>query len=702
MDDLKRMLESRKEARPGSVASGCKAVEKFLDDGYYDNRRLPELLGPLLKRVFSIETYGAICWMMLVNQPGYEADAKVLLEFMSPKGRLFHTMQNGRNYCRYAIPVERLPHITQMHLSFPEGMRLLERWPQYRGCIVHDRNSGEVQIQSHLPTWFLFWIVFYITQKAPRSTREARTLSAGPISSPQRLRQLPQQFLHGLTPHQHGLQPEGSTYLRLVSRYVEFLLPRDRPFVEGPATGHLGDGRHGDDFKCDGRLLLFILVELWLTDDQEPLMVDSKGKNVQRAELLRERSYRAPTKEMLDCIRVIFRHVNSIMPQSASPAKQGPPRPALADVPWLPHIPMYTPPAPIGRLLVPIGHGPLGTGPGSVEAQVLYRRLYRLIRRTLCHHKPESSASLGPITDLLLTHLSPWNPPLGVKKPVVQLSPARESFTPITNQLQRFRRGEGQAKSPPGVYTPTWEPHVLANLPFYCILVPLFVQFTWNRMSYRPDTAIRDLVRVLSALAASPLLLQLLGDVEDAYSRWLGGHGAEADGRFGRGFLSYLREQAVDWERSAKSGMSQEVLPVSGEYRLFRTDGQGAAWMVQEVLIAADKDCKKRRYFQQLQDTARRVLPMDAVPPPEMLPTDESLLHTFNDDAGDAMRWPITSSEVTWLVEPLVVLSDRLNELFDLPAAPPGGWSSGRHWRGSEDGDLDSPRRDGSPGVRCR
>ncbi len=41
-----------------------------------------------------------------------------------------------------------------------------------------------------------------------------------------------------------------------------------------------------------------------------------------------------------------------------------------------------------------------------------------------------------------------------------------------------------------------WQSHVLANMPFYSLLLPLFLEFTRSRVSFRCDESLEGLKRV--------------------------------------------------------------------------------------------------------------------------------------------------------------------------------------------------------------
>ena len=47
-----------------------------------------------------------------------------------------------------------------------------------------------------------------------------------------------------------------------------------------------------------------------------------------------------------------------------------------------------------------------------------------------------------------------------------------------------------------GMEVAVWESHVLANVPFYTVLLPLFLDLLRRRVSSRGDAALTDLVKV--------------------------------------------------------------------------------------------------------------------------------------------------------------------------------------------------------------
>lgn len=70
---------------------------------------------------------------------------------------------------------------------------------------------------------------------------------------------------------------------------------------------------------------------------------------------------------------------------------------------------------------------------------------------------------------------------------------------PHSNLLIRgARRGGEEAVA--GRYAREWQTHVLANLPFYELLMPRFLALTRERVSSQGDSALADVLKVLSIL----------------------------------------------------------------------------------------------------------------------------------------------------------------------------------------------------------
>ncbi len=63
---------------------------------------------------------------------------------------------------------------------------------------------------------------------------------------------------------------------------------------------------------------------------------------------------------------------------------------------------------------------------------------------------------------------------------------------------------------------------MLANLPFYTLLVPLFLELCVARLEVRGESAAQDLVSVMSVLEEAPALRDLLVRLEKDYNKYIG------------------------------------------------------------------------------------------------------------------------------------------------------------------------------------
>ena len=68
---------------------------------------------------------------------------------------------------------------------------------------------------------------------------------------------------------------------------------------------------------------------------------------------------------------------------------------------------------------------------------------------------------------------------------------------------------------------------MLSNLPFYTLLLPLFLELCVARLEVRGESAAQDLVAVMGVLEEAPELRELLGRVERDYNKYIGGQEEE-------------------------------------------------------------------------------------------------------------------------------------------------------------------------------
>jgi len=103
-----------------------------------------------------------------------------------------------------------------------------------------------------------------------------------------------------------------------------------------------------------------------------------------------------------------------------------------------------------------------------------------------------------------------------------------------------------------GKYSEEWEGYVLANLPFYTILLPLFLGLSIGRVEVRGESAAQDVLSVLGVLESSPDLISLLSSVERDLSKYMDLAPRRAEGPYAE-MLPWLTQQLHGWVAAAST-----------------------------------------------------------------------------------------------------------------------------------------------------
>lgn len=111
-----------------------------------------------------------------------------------------------------------------------------------------------------------------------------------------------------------------------------------------------------------------------------------------------------------------------------------------------------------------------------------------------------------------------------------------------------------------GEFSSQWLPHVLSNFPFYNVLLPMFLRLTFYRIPHRPDTAVRDLLKVLNAFRC-PEFRKVLSSLESTLSVYVQTEQRRSQGSFSH-LVPFLFAQMQDWSEAAKSGGQSRGLEV--------------------------------------------------------------------------------------------------------------------------------------------
>ncbi|KAK9831540.1 hypothetical protein WJX81_007383 [Elliptochloris bilobata] len=714
---LNAILESQR----WPIAKKCQAVDSCLDLNR-DNLRgfFEQCFSLLLKQIFGFD---GSSWLYMIAKGAAEMDTRALVALVAPEGKLFGAMQSADSdaIIQFSFPLERLPTHTQLLLASEAGRAELERWPQYRGRLLVD-GAGRAHVRLLTFQYFLFWFAFYVLRSGQAAAEPARArggrLLAPSLGAVKKTLRLTRGARH----------LEGHPYLRLLRRYLDHFLPLpDRPPASAGGGGAGGAAttralaRDARPEATRGQVLLAVLTELWLSDGDEPLpdvaapagasehAVDKWGTKDAIAPL-RAVSYEAPESDLVEALIVLVRYaVAREDPGDAS----APLKPALAGpAAWLPPgLPLRAragavpPPARLGAA-------------GSPAAQALAARLYRFLSRAL-QQWPEQR-SLRPIVSLWCAYLAPWWPPpaagaadAGATGWLAAPSAGAGGGERLARELQHVtglvHQALGDGHAPPrggedavaGRYTREWQAHVLANLPFYELLLPRFLALTRARVSSQGDTALADVLKVLTIFKAAPELVELLAGVEAGYCAFAAHPARRPEGAHAE-LLPFLADQALDWEATAAARCAGAPLPAAvPALRLLDRGDQGGAALAREVLQAA-KGAVREELLAETAAVAAAVLPMrelgaaePAAAPATPAPAErvQGLRRgTWRDVAykGDRMRRPIASNEIGWLVRLLLAVSDCANARLGLgtslaegeaaPSADAPALQRARHW----------------------
>ncbi|KFM26476.1 hypothetical protein F751_2694 [Auxenochlorella protothecoides] len=691
-----------------NVAQACKAVEQCIAANRDNPREFFELCFPfLLKRLFG---YDGVSWLSSLTKEGKAQDVDALLALLHPGGPLFGAMRDADadGATRFLFPRERLPTHTQLLLCSGAGRAELARWPQYGGGTLVADAAGRPSIHMGVAQYFFAWFAFY----AFRGGEEA---AAWPDSAPGQpgggqasgaphdrllpgsMRRAVSDALHLPLLHGHGGQSAGGQgqqpYLALLSSLLEELVP-----VGGGVAGPSGR-----------------------TPARRPELSRSPSLHAQRTQALLLLSTLPPSEELLGALGALARHV-TVVPDA------GGPRPAQQGAAWLPFVPLLTPAAAPAARTQAVLAGPSRLGPAaSPGAQALARRLFRFHRRAASAW-PEARSTRA-LARALGAILAPWRGASGAGDgqglDVGPPGAGPPHGHHLADYLTTLRRGTGgrdavrgrgaaaadhrraPAADAAGRYSPEWEPHVLAHLPFYTVVLPLFLESAAARLEARGAGAARDVALLLGPLSSSPELCEVLRRAERAAAPSAGRAGA-AGGRADAGpyadLAPWLADRAADWEAAAAASWhAPQPGTAPSAPSLFDPATAGgvssAAAAALDLASAGDQVLPQegaaalRACLATVFDLERAAGTGASGPAPDRTAgtgdgtRDGDPREVSNDGwqrlprsswrdvryKGDPMLGPVASTEVAWLVRALVALSVASNRALGLDRTAGGG-----------------------------
>ncbi|PQQ03531.1 uncharacterized protein Pyn_31307 [Prunus yedoensis var. nudiflora] len=314
---------------------------------------------------------------------------------------------------------------------------------------------------------------------------------------------------------------------------------------------------------------------------------------------------------------------------------------------------------------------------------LIQRPLYRFILRTfLFYPVGASTKNISEVFSVWITYMEPW---------AISLDDFSE-LDAVVDGSSRNGRKEGSQHAACG-YTPSWQGYVLANYLYYSSLVMHFIGFAHKFLHTNPEMIVQMVLKVLTILTSSKVLMDLIKMVDTAFHSKQAGSGKSMLNSLYR-FVTPIREQLLDWE----DGLSESDADGSflhenwnKDLQLFSDGEDGGQQLLQLFILRAEAELQAisgDNGVENLQciDSLKaqvgclfgghivKALSFSPEAKQSMQHRDEIFMprrvgnHTLGDIKykGDWMKRPISDDEVAWLAKVLVLFSDWLNECLGL------------------------------------
>jgi hypothetical protein len=518
---------------------------------------------------------------------------------------------------------------------------------------------------------------------------------------------------------------------------------------------------------AQGLLFYSILLEFWLSDADEPVPIPTSTRatgdfqHTQRLPLssaappssspgismLWSTTYEPPSEDLLEALGEVIRYV-TVNDGTVTATKRR--LPAQGGSPWLPLSPVSHILLPPGALLTLSGSGiggcnnstnvPLSSSTGAAaslasppsrlgaagqpSAQAFSCRLFRVFYRAFASWPDQRT--MKPALRAFIAYVAPWRVSRSSSSSMMpgggggmSLQQQQQQGIHLTAQVSDFVHRVGgsvveaaashnSSSSNSGKYSEEWEGYVLANLPFYTILLPLFLGLSIGRVEVRGESAAQDVLSVLGVLESSPDLISLLSSVERDLSKYMDLGPRRAEGPYAE-MLPWLTQQLHGWVAAASTNTAGDspYFKASPHPTMFAvTEGSGAH--IAQNILEISSGMLKTDHFKRLQKCVKTVLPIDQL----------ALMHgrggattgAFGDHLGvayddtiprlprstwkdvkykgDALRRPVASYEIAMLVLLTVRASEFLNKHLGLDGGDGDGGGGGRERGGGEEEEV--------------
>lgn len=626
--------------------------------------------------------YNGPSWLVQASQSSRESDTKALKRLLSPQGRLFMAIHSADcdGTIKFHFPKQRLPTFTQVMLSTVPGMRMARTWPQYEGTFKEEAGSmyGEHTMSKndgHLHVsvfqYFCYWFAFYAI-KGHANAVDAGAVAVGNSGFVGSSMKRAADALH--LNRSRSNDKFISAYITLLREFLCEFLPR--PVEAWPPHERASSTAVMNPYQVkssSGLLLYSILLEFWLKDCEEKL---PSGDQVSSKAMSRPRwssSYEPPSEDLLEAIEEMTSYIYTYATSSGQ-------KPAQGVHAWLPVCPvLYGPNELQGHTKSNVLQGPRLLGNfASMASQAYGRQIYRLLYRAFSSWPDQRT--IKPLLRLFMCIIAPWQ---YVAKKSRNTGSSRESAggllkkTHVTELAHLVGFDGKQSKQDVAKYTKEWENHVLANLPMYLDLIPLFLKLSISRIGARGEPSVHDVIKIVQVFEQAPALVDLLQDVETSANKCYTSQPRRAEGNHAE-IIPWVIDQANDWREfaSASKGSGNQTQPRL--FSLFSTSGPCAALCGNDI-ICISASILKPEAQEKLKKCLGSVLPLSSVQninrhlePAMVYPHEAENMklpkNTWQDVKfrGDPLKIPRMTYEVKYLVDFMIYMSEKLNASLGL------------------------------------
>ncbi|KAL6279997.1 hypothetical protein ACE6H2_016878 [Prunus campanulata] len=602
--------------------------------------------------------------------------ANRLFALLAPSSLLFNCISSvdHLSLVQYVFPIERLPEWVRFMLSSENYSPVLSDLdPIFKNRVKEDPIKPHLcQVQLNVFEYYMFWFAYY-----PVCRGNSENCDSGSIKRNKRFKfENWVSSISGFSGIRRGVEVkiECNLYVRLLYAYLRAFVGVTDLNQHLPYRSSLLHYASGYDSSVVAQAEFFVnaLVNFWLVDnDFSPLPVNqckSFGVSFPFRSVLGETP---PTPGLGEVVKLLVKYLNLGLVVLRDGNENVEPC-------WSPRWRVS------GSYDTLKSRDLMAVSPCIGSWHLLIQRpLYRFILRTfLFYPVGASTKNISEVFSVWITYMEPW---------AISLDDFSE-LDAVVDGSSRNGRKEGSQHAACG-YTPSWQGYVLANYLYYSSLVMHFIGFAHKFLHTNPEMIVQMVLKVLTILTSSKVLMDLIKMVDTAFHSKQAGSGKSMLNSLYR-FVTPIREQLLDWE----DGLSESDADGSflhenwnKDLQLFSDGEDGGQQLLQLFILRAEAELQAisgdngAENLQCIDSLKAQVgclfgghivkaLSFSPEAKQSMQHRDEIFKprrvgnHTLGDIKykGDWMKRPISDDEVAWLAKVLVLFSDWLNECLGL------------------------------------